>query len=463
MDGEKIWGDALIDPRFFPQPCASAPDSCEDTDVINEQQVWQSGEQKPRGYQWNPPELREPTRVLHRSSASSTDMPLPWIGGVCAGIASMFGVSAGIIRFAFVAALPAFAVPLFVYLWLWLTLPDDPGTAQSAPERLRVPLASAEEIVRREHDQRNLRMLLVGLGSVGLALAIAYLLFTGIAGLRDIAAAVLVLGGIAAVWTQSTRAHSWKNPLFILITLAGMILVASGLVLASFRGQSPWDMARGAILGGSLILSFGVAIIPLWVRTSQENTRAKEREKREAERADMAAHLHDSVLQTLTLIRNNADNPSSVRALALGQERELRSWLYTGREEAADSLAEALREAISTLETTFGVEVGVVTVSDMRPGPGELAMVAAASEAVSNAIRHARPPVSVYMEVGPQRSEIFIKDCGDGFDISSIPEDRHGVRNSIFGRMERAGGKAQIRHLASGTEVHLSMPVDTLE
>ena len=141
----------------------------------------------------------------------------------------------------------------------------------------------------------------------------------------------------------------------------------------------------------------------------------------------------------------------------------MRSWLYTGREEAADSLAEALREAISTLETTFGVEVGVVTVSDMRPGPGELAMVAAASEAVSNAIRHARPPVSVYMEVRPQCSEIFVKDCGDGFDISAIPEDRHGVRNSIFGRMERAGGTAQIRHLASGTEVHLSMPVDTLE
>ena len=177
----------------------------------------------------------------------------------------------------------------------------------------------------------------------------------------------------------------------------------------------------------------------------------------------MAAHLHDSVLQTLTLIRNNADNPSSVRALALGQERELRSWLYTGREEAADSLAEALREAISALETTFGVEVGVVTVSDIRPGPGELAMVAAASEAVSNAIRHARPPVSVYMEVGPRCSEIFVKDCGDGFDISAIPEDRHGVRNSIFGRMERAGGTAQIRHLASGTEVHLSVPVDTLE
>lgn len=375
----------------------------------------------------------------------------------------MLGISVRVVRFAFLIALPAYGLSLVVYLWLWLTVPEDSGGEQSGSGRLRSPLASAEEIARRESQQRNLRMLLVGLGSLGLALAIAYLLFAGIAGLRDIASAILVIGGISAVWTQSARAHSWKSPLFILITLAGMLLVAAGLALAFFRGQSPWDLARGAILGAALILALGVAIIPLWVRTSQDSARSKEREKREAERADMAAHLHDSVLQTLTLIRNNADNPTSVRALALGQERELRSWLYTGREEAADSLAEALREAVSALETTFGVEVGVVTVSDTRPGPGELAMVAAASEAVSNAIRHAKPPLSVYLEVGPGGSDIYVKDCGDGFDLSQIPEDRHGVRNSIIGRMERAGGKAAIRHLPSGTEVHLSMPAATLE
>lgn len=375
----------------------------------------------------------------------------------------MLGISVRVVRFAFLIALPAYGLSLIVYLWLWLTVPEDSGGEQSGSGRLHSPLASAEEIARRESQQRNLRMLLVGLGSLGLALAIAYLLFAGIAGLRDIASAILVIGGISAVWTQSTRAHSWKSPLFILITFAGMLLVAAGLALAFFRGQSPWDLARGAILGASLILALGVAIIPLWVRTSQDSARSKEREKREAERADMAAHLHDSVLQTLTLIRNNADNPTSVRALALGQERELRSWLYTGREEAADSLAEALREAVSALETTFGVEVGVVTVSDTRPGPGELAMVAAASEAVSNAIRHAKPPLSVYLEVGPGGSDIYVKDCGDGFDLSQIPEDRHGVRNSIIGRMERAGGKAAIRHLPSGTEVHLSMPAATLE
>ncbi len=415
------------------------------------------------GYEWTPPQIVPPQRALRRSCAHSTDMPLPWIGGVCAGISSMLGISVRVVRFAFLIALPAYGLSLVVYLWLWLTVPEDLGGEQSGTGRLRSPLASAEEIARRESQQRNLRVLLVGLGSLGLALAIAYLLFAGIAGLRDIASAILVIGGISAVWTQSARAHSWKSPLFILITLAGMLLVAAGLALAFFRGQSPWDLARGAILGASLILALGVAIIPLWVRTSQESARSKEREMREAERADMAAHLHDSVLQTLTLIRNNADNPTSVRALALGQERELRSWLYTGREEAADSLTEALREAVSALETTFGVEVGVVTVSDTRPGPGELAMVAAASEAVSNAIRHAKPPLSVYLEVGPGGSDIYVKDCGDGFDLSQIPEDRHGVRNSIIGRMERAGGTATIRHLPSGTEVHLCMPAATLE
>ena len=199
------------------------------------------------GYEWTPPQIVPPQRALRRSSAHSTDMPLPWIGGVCAGISSMLGISVRVVRFAFLIALPAYGLSLVVYLWLWLTVPEDLGSEQSGSGRLRSPLASAEEIARRESQQRNLRVLLVGLGSLGLALAIAYLLFAGIAGLRDIASAILVIGGISAVWTQSARAHSWKSPLFILITLAGMLLVAAGLALAFFRGQSPWDLARGAI------------------------------------------------------------------------------------------------------------------------------------------------------------------------------------------------------------------------
>ena len=187
-------------------------------------------------------------------------------------------------------------------------------------------------------------------------------------------------------------------------------------------------------------------------------TQAREDQVREAERADIAAHLHDSVLQTLTLIRSSADDPVRVRALSLGQERELRAWLYTGREEVAESLAGAVKEAAGTVESTYGVPVNVVTVGDCRPGPVELAMVAAGAEAMANAVRHGAPPVSVYLEVTPSGSGLYVKDCGSGFDLEAIPEDRHGVRHSIIGRMERAGGSAEIRMLATGTEVHMSAP-----
>ena len=110
------------------------------------------------------------------------------------------------------------------------------------------------------------------------------------------------------------------------------------------------------------------------------------------------------------------------------------------------------------VESRYGVPISVVVVGDMRPGPGELALVAALAEACQNAVRHGAPPVSVYVEVRPQAVEAFIKDSGEGFDPASIAADRHGVRDSIVGRMRRAGGNATIRRLARGTEVALSVP-----
>ena len=170
--------------------------------------------------------------------------------------------------------------------------------------------------------------------------------------------------------------------------------------------------------------------------------------------------MHDSVLQTLTLIRSAASDPARVRALALAEERELRSWLYTGRTQANESLSQAIRNTVEQVESRHGIPVDVVAVGDTVPGPGELAMVAAIGEAVANAVRHGEPPVSVYVEVRPHVIEAFIKDSGSGFDLASIPSDRHGVRDSIIGRMERVGGKARIRMLQSGTEVELSLPRD---
>ena len=147
-----------------------------------------------------------------------------------------------------------------------------------------------------------------------------------------------------------------------------------------------------------------------------------------------------------------------VRAIALTEERELRAWLYTGHAQAADSLDAAVTEAVVGVESRYGVPISVVVVGDMRPGPGELALVAALAEACQNAVRHGAPPVSVYVEVRPQAVEAYIKDGGEGFDPATIAADRHGVRDSIVGRMRRAGGHATIRRLARGTEVALSVP-----
>ncbi len=73
-------------------------------------------------------------------------------------------------------------------------------------------------------------------------------------------------------------------------------------------------------------------------------------------------------------------------------------------------------------------------------------------------MRHGRPPISVFMEVGRDGVEVFVRDHGDGFDMSDIGEDRLGVRESIIGRMKRADGSARIRRLDNGTEVSLTLP-----
>jgi signal transduction histidine kinase len=179
---------------------------------------------------------------------------------------------------------------------------------------------------------------------------------------------------------------------------------------------------------------------------------------RSQERAELAAHLHDSVLQTLALMQKRADDPREVAALARRQERELRAWL-NGRRPDEASLAAALEAAAQEVEDDHGVPIDVVTVGDVPLGERSAALVAAAREALVNASKFAGPePISLYAEVEGDRIEAFVRDRGPGFDPAAVPEDRRGVRESIVGRMERHGGRATV-HAApgQGTEVELVM------
>jgi signal transduction histidine kinase len=220
--------------------------------------------------------------------------------------------------------------------------------------------------------------------------------------------------------------------------------------------QQVADVLFSAALGG-----IGLAIILgpwVWRLTSDLSAERAER-VRTQERADLAAHLHDSVLQTLALIQKNAADGPAVARLARSQERDLRAWLFDATPDGG-TLAGALREVVREIEDTYGVDVELVTVGDTDLDEGVGPVVAAAREAVANAAKHAGTPVvDLYAEVAPDRVEVFVRDRGTGFDPQTVPADRQGVRNSILDRMTRHGGTAEIRSTPeTGTEVRLTLP-----
>ncbi len=204
---------------------------------------------------------------------------------------------------------------------------------------------------------------------------------------------------------------------------------------------------------------------PWWLRLVRELGDERAARAREAERADIAAHLHDSVLQTLAIIRARADEPSEVARMARAQERELREWLYQDRPAPGTSIAAEMRAVVAEVEDTRSgpegeaVAVDLVVVGDRAPDAGTAALLQATREALVNAVVHGRPPVSAYLEVGDEQVEVFVRDHGDGFDLDDIPSDRFGVRESILGRVRRRGGTATVTCKDSGTEVHLVVPV----
>jgi signal transduction histidine kinase len=208
----------------------------------------------------------------------------------------------------------------------------------------------------------------------------------------------------------------------------------------------------------AIVVALALILTPLWFRLAKSLAEEREARIRSQERAELGAHLHDSVLQTLALVQRRADDPRAVAALARRQERELRTWLSGTRESAAwESLAGALTAAAAEVEDAHGVAVEVVAVGDARLDGGGEAIVAAAREALVNAAKFAgERPIAVYAEADEARVQVFVRDRGPGFDPEAVPADRQGLRESIVGRTERAGGRAFVRSTpGEGTEVEL--------
>jgi signal transduction histidine kinase/phage shock protein PspC (stress-responsive transcriptional regulator) len=343
-----------------------------------------------------------------------------------------------------------------------------PADVDSSP--VPVPLASYGEAARppwfRARSVRYGKEILLGSGLLLVAgILIAQLLGVDVP-LGTLIPAAAVLGGAAIAWmqldetrraglvdkTKADQAGGWAR------LAAGLALVVAG-VLVMVSGSGSWEQTWLALLASVAVLGGVVLVLLPWALKFWRDLESERAGRiRETERAEIAAHLHDSVLQTLALIQRRAGNEHDVVRLARAQERELRGWLFQDPGKDAGQLSDRIKATAAEVEDFLGNAVEVVSVGDTAMTEAYEALVQASREAMLNASRHGGGTVSVYLEVSGGRAEVFIKDRGPGFTLQDVPEDRLGVRESIIGRMKRHGGSAAITSTPDGTEVRLGLP-----
>jgi phage shock protein PspC (stress-responsive transcriptional regulator) len=388
------------------------------------------------------------------------------VAGVCAGIGNRLGIDPILLRVVVAAATLAGGTGLIVYLLAWALVPEQSGRSPSWTR-----------LVGRRETWLTLS------GGTLLLLSLLLLLREWGLWLSDgiVWPVLLAGGGAALIWRQSaasappaeppppvperTRPDRPTDPLRALrlptpelgpAAIGATLVIAAGLVFLWLNDAlAP---ARDVILSVLVVVAALTLILaPWWLRLVRGLAAERSERIRSQERSELAAHLHDSVLQTLALVQKRAGDPRAVANLARRQERELRAWLDGGRPAPGDSLASSLEAAAAEVEETHGVPIDVVAVGDTPVDDRGAALVAAAREALVNAAKFAGgAPVQLYAEVGEDRTEVFVRDRGPGFDPQAVPEDRRGLRESIVGRMDRHGGRAVVHSApGAGTEVEL--------
>ncbi|WP_076683620.1 ATP-binding protein [Microbacterium sp. RU33B] len=369
------------------------------------------------------------------------------VSGTAEGLADHLGWRPLTVRVALAVLCLLWGAGVLLYLWLWALTPWRPGP--DAPSR-RVPVA----------------WVLTAAASVAGFTTVLWVSawggpYSGPSAWVVACSATSVLGIVAGSWATlvDTRdpARGPRHALAVRLTVTGILVVVLVVLLAvagsSSAGLFGLVMSLGVLI--SIALVHATTLLAKWRELSGERVRRI----REEQRSEMAAHLHDSVLQTLALIQNRAGASSEVARIARAQERELRSWLYDGDAPADSDLPTDLRDFAGALELDYPVRIDVVSAgSSTERASGDVA--AAAREAMLNAARHAGGEVSVYIEGSPAGVDVFVRDRGAGFDLTVVPGDRLGVRESIIGRMRRAGGSATVRPTATGTEVHLRLDAE---
>ncbi|MDA2978717.1 MAG: PspC domain-containing protein [Actinomycetota bacterium] len=369
-------------------------------------------------------------------------------GGVGGGIAERLGAPSIYVRAAFICASLAAGLGIVLYLLAALVVPNDPDREDTTHDK-----ASSAQVA-------GLGLMLVAVMLVFQTIGLWFgpIVWPTTLVIFGLAIAIDTSGlnyeqSLAGIAGAGDMRRSWW------LVVGGLVMMVAGLVvvlssLESLQGMGVLALAVLAAAAGFLIVAGP------WLWSLIEDLRTERRARiRSEEKAEMAAHLHDSVLQTLALIQRTDDSKKMV-TLARSQERELRSWLFDERAGDVETLRGALAQAASKVEEAHNVPVSVVVVGESSlPSDRQTALVGAATEAMMNAAEHSgAPKVSVFAEVAGGSVDVFITDQGAGFDSAAIDEDRKGIAESIRGRMQRHGGKVHIdSELGIGTEIHLTM------
>lgn len=388
-----------------------------------------------------------------------------WLGGVCQALDDRLGWPTVVTRLIFlVLSLWLFAgVAIYGVLWLvWPQAKAEPAIGLAAASR------AGYRPVQRAKGPPSLA---VGASLTVYGLGAAFLMrwygerWAGWEALgwiprHSFALLGICLGG-ALIWRRWDQRGRQPRAAAGWVTLgrAGLgALLAVGPMVGTIWLDDGWTTASKVLGVGAATLVLALLLAGPWLL--HPDVWGAEREERAIgqTRADMAAHLHDSVLQTLAMIQRQAADPKAVAALARHQERELRQWLYGDVADEA-SLTAQLKATAAEIEDAYGVPIDIVTVGDAALTPPLDALVRAAREAILNAAKHSGAPrIDVYAEVGDETTEVFVRDRGRGFDAAAVGEDRMGIRGSILDRMHRHGGVVGLRSsLGEGTEVRLEM------
>jgi signal transduction histidine kinase/phage shock protein PspC (stress-responsive transcriptional regulator) len=411
---------------------------------------------------------RGPFWLRHRGTGGPLrrDQADRLVGGVAAGVADWSGLSVNTVRIVFVLGAVitgGFGVPLYVAAWLLIPAAGDDGSIVS----------------RARSDSSGIAL------AAGLATLFGFVLF--VAGVFNEGwpsgwawPQVFTVAGLTLIWRNASpdeqaTLRRLVEPLnavagparpnrrsALRLTTAGLMIFGGAGWLASGRES----LALLRPLGGVTLVIAGIVLLlgPWWLRLGRDLVQERQARGRAEERADMAARLHDSVLQTLALIQRRADDPAKVVQLARLQERELRAWLFEGRspgEEDADvTFAAGARQIQQDVEARYGVPVEAVTVGDCELDENLSALLAAAREATVNAAKWSGASViSLFAEVEPASVSLVVRDRGKGFDPSAVSPDRKGLAESVHGRMSRRGGTAVVTSaVGEGTKVTLKMP-----